>query len=340
MDVLLPCVAALVAVLILPGWSFYFDVIPKIAVLLAATAIVLWTARRKPASPTRPLKIFFAVLAAQAAAILLATAFSTHRWFSLYGSTWRRDGIFAELAVLIFAAAAASALATDPSRLRLWLRITALTAGPVAIYAILQYFGIDPLLAPSGYQFGEGKFMIVRPPATLGHASYLATYLLYAVFAGAALVRKEMGIWRNAAVATMVLALFALVLSGTRAAVVGLIAGVVFVAAREHINRRWVFAAAAIVAVLAAFYISPAGERLRARVFWSSEDMLGGSRLLLWRDTLWMSTQRWIAGYGPETFALEFPRHQSLELARKYPDFYHESPHNIFIDALVSKGVL
>jgi tetratricopeptide (TPR) repeat protein len=29
-----------------------------------------------------------------------------------------------------------------------------------------------------------------------------------------------------------------------------------------------------------------------------------------------------------------------VELARAYPDFYHESPHNIFLDALVSQGVL
>jgi hypothetical protein len=61
--------------------------------------------------------------------------------------------------------------------------------------------------------------------------------------------------------------------------------------------------------------------------------------LLLWRDSLRMSGDRWLTGYGPETFAVEFPLHQSLDLARAFPDFYHESPHNIFLDALVSKGV-
>ena len=52
------------------------------------------------------------------------------------------------------------------------------------------------------------------------------------------------------------------------------------------------------------------------------------------------SREHLIAGYGPETFAVEFPRHQSIELARAYPDFYHESAHNIFLDAFVSKGLV
>jgi hypothetical protein len=53
-----------------------------------------------------------------------------------------------------------------------------------------------------------------------------------------------------------------------------------------------------------------------------------------------MARGRWIAGYGNETFALEFPHYQSIELGRAYPDFYQESPHNIFLDALASHGVL
>jgi tetratricopeptide (TPR) repeat protein len=45
-------------------------------------------------------------------------------------------------------------------------------------------------------------------------------------------------------------------------------------------------------------------------------------------------------GAGPEVFSAAFPRFQSAELARAYPDFYHESPHNIFLDALASQGMV
>jgi tetratricopeptide (TPR) repeat protein len=65
----------------------------------------------------------------------------------------------------------------------------------------------------------------------------------------------------------------------------------------------------------------------------------GGARLLLWRDSLRMALDRPLAGFGPETFATEFPRFESVELARAYPDFYHESPHNMFLDILTSRGM-
>jgi tetratricopeptide (TPR) repeat protein len=44
-------------------------------------------------------------------------------------------------------------------------------------------------------------------------------------------------------------------------------------------------------------------------------------------------------GWGPETFLSEFPRFQSVELARAYPDFHHESPHNMFLDAFTECGL-
>jgi O-antigen ligase len=342
MDFLLPCVAALVAILILPGWSFYFDVTPKIVVVVAGAAVALAFLRRWPQPASPRLRWFLGIVTAQVVAILLATLFSTNRWFSVYGSTWRRSGLFAELAVLILAACAAAM----PIDLRAWLRVTVIASMPVALYAMLQYFGIDPILPAAGYHFGEGQFAIVRPPATLGHAAYLATYLLYAAFGGLALVRIEVSrAWKTLAASAASLAFFAIVLSGTRAALLGIVAGLIFMVCRvdgpRSPNRaRILYVAAAFLAIGAIFYISPLGERLRARAFWSSEDPLGGARLRLWHDTLSMSAQRPWTGYGPETFSRGFPRYQSIELARAYPDFYHESPHNIFLDALVSQGIL
>jgi hypothetical protein len=52
-----------------------------------------------------------------------------------------------------------------------------------------------------------------------------------------------------------------------------------------------------------------------------------------------MSATRPWTGFGPDVFVAEFPQFQSAELARAYPDFYHESPHNMFLDALNGQGV-
>jgi len=78
---------------------------------------------------------------------------------------------------------------------------------------------------------------------------------------------------------------------------------------------------------------------LRSRTRWFEEDPWGGARLLLWRDSLRAGVARPLAGYGPETFTAVFPRFESRQLARAYPDFAHESPHNIFLDALYGQGV-
>jgi tetratricopeptide (TPR) repeat protein len=86
-------------------------------------------------------------------------------------------------------------------------------------------------------------------------------------------------------------------------------------------------------------YLSPAGQPLRSRARWFAEDPWGGARPLLWRDSLRMGLARPLAGHGPETFTAAFPHYESAALARAYPDFAHESPHNIFLDALVGQGV-
>jgi hypothetical protein len=52
-----------------------------------------------------------------------------------------------------------------------------------------------------------------------------------------------------------------------------------------------------------------------------------------------MGVERWSTGFGPEMYQLQFPGYQSVELARRYPDFHHESPHNILLDAFASQGV-
>ena len=60
---------------------------------------------------------------------------------------------------------------------------------------------------------------------------------------------------------------------------------------------------------------------------------------MLWRDSASMGASRWLAGWGLEVFPAEFPRYQSSELARAFPDFYHESPHNVFLDAWIAQGL-
>jgi O-antigen ligase len=348
MRLLVPLTAALVPLLITPGTLAYFDVTPKIAFLLIGTALILLYRAENTRNITailcsKPGRWWVALLAIQWLSSAMATALSTHPALSLNGGTWRRLGFLSETGVLLFVLFAAAWLAADRNNVRTLLRACTAAGALAALYGIAQYFGWDPLLPVKAYQAGEGPFTIVRPPSTLGHADYFGAWLVIIAFLSLALERLEHNKWMKlAAWSTSVLAVFTIILSGTRSAMLGLLIGaiVLLIAGRPRIRARAVGLSLASLAALAMFFFSPPGAKLRARLHWSLDDVRGGARLLLWRDSLRMAAHRPIQGFGPETFVTEFPRFESVELARAYPDFYHESTHNIFLDPLTSRGVI
>src|SRR5690348_11372973 len=97
MALLQAVLVGLVALIVAPGALFYFDVTPKLAVLLAGAAALCF-ARPRVANRT-----FSLLLLATLVSVALSTAFSPDPALSLYGSTWRRYGLVAQFAVLLFA---------------------------------------------------------------------------------------------------------------------------------------------------------------------------------------------------------------------------------------------
>jgi len=340
-------VLALTPLLILPPFFFYYDVTPKvdIALLGAAIGLVVFLQDSTLSQPRRlwanPLGRWFCLLAAvQIASLVISTFFSSHLALSWNGGNWRRLGFVSQCAIIALAfLIAAACLESGP---RILLRFATAAGTAAALYGIFQYFSVDPFLPTATYHVGEGALAIVRPPSTLGHADYFAGYLLYVVFFGVALVATESKPkWKALGAVAAIAGSAAIVLSGTRGALLGLAAGAVslWIWRRPRLTRKHSMVAALVCAASLAFYFSAAGLKLRARGQWELEDLRGGARLWLWRDSLGMARERLLLGFGPETFGLEFPRYQSVELSQAYPDFYHESPHNIFLDALVSEGM-
>jgi O-antigen ligase len=336
-------IVTLLPLILAPQVLFFYDVTPKIFVLLVGAAIALLLGLREPRAQSPALRLFGILLGAQAVWLVVAAAFSKDAALSLGGGGWRRFGLVSQLAVLLVAWTAAQHTAGRPDRMRHLLRAIAVAGILAALYGIAQYFGWDPLLDARAYHIGDPPLTIVRPPSTLGYVSYFATYLLTVISAGAALaLLEESPAWKIVGAAAGLLGTVALILTGTRAALLGLIAGVFFFGfcLRPRIRARAVAAAGLVaLALFIGFYSSPAGQLLRNRVMWFLGDPTGGSRLLLWHDSVRMAASRWLVGFGPETFSIWFPRYQSAELARQYPTYYQESPHNTFLDVLVDQGV-
>ena len=148
--------------------------------------------------------------------LAISTALSPNPSLSFYGTRWRQYGALAQAAVLIFA----WALSAQTQRIDLVLRVVSVGGALTALYGIAQYLGWDPILPAAAYHIGEGIWTIVRPPSTLGYVSYFATWLLFVVFLSLALPGRL-------AKVCAALALIAMLLTGTRAAFLGLAAGAV-----------------------------------------------------------------------------------------------------------------
>jgi O-antigen ligase len=340
--------AAAIPLAITPGLFFHFDITPKIILLALAAAAGLARIRSFPREIAelwrrREGRWLVFLTGAQLLWFGVTTLTSARPWFSVYGSGWRRLGLVETASILVIAVLAAASLAARSEGRSTLLRI-AVAAGFVAsIYGICQYFGFDPLQPVAAYQAHAGDSVIVRPPGTMGHADYFGWWLAIEFFCGIALFRIESGLWKSFATAAAVTIASAIVLSGTRAAMLAVVCGLAGLIAMHRSNvrvrTRHMVATAAACLLCVAFYFSPAGTLLRARVVWSGDEPLGGARPLLWRDSLHMASARPLTGFGPETYLTAFAQWQSEDLSRLFPDYHHESPHNLAFDALTSMGI-
>jgi O-antigen ligase len=338
-------VCAAVPLLITPGLLFHYDTAPKVIILAIAAALALLRLKKGPSEAislwSRPAGRWLVVISAcQLIWFGITTATSSRPWLSLFGSNWRRFGLVELASLLIVGVAVAGSLSARPEQIRTVLRMTVFAGLISSIYGILQYFGIDPFQPTTAYQAHAGDSIIVRTPGTLGHADYFGWWLAIAFFCALALRRIDSSLWKHVSTAAAICMCVAVLLSGTRAALLAIVIGVASMApSRIRIRRRHVLTALAAAIVFAVFLASDAGALLRARAVWSQDEPAGGARPLLWRDSLRMAAAKPLLGYGPETFLTAFAPHQSESLSRMFPDFHHESPHNVPLDALTATGI-
>ena len=99
-------------------------------------------------------------------------------------------------------------------------------------------------------------------------------------------------------------------LSGSRSGIAGLLVGGVFLIVRikPAVTRKGMITAGVFVGILGALYVSPLGEPIDDRWVQWRDDAKGGTRLLVWRDSLQMARAHLLWGSGPEMFATESMR--------------------------------
>ena len=127
MRIVLPIVAGLLPLILLPGYSFYFDVTPKVLVLLIGTALALlaWDGSALRGR-TAWLPAFFWV---QLAWFAIAAMISTNPALSTNGGTWRRLGLIQYSAILLFATLTAIDCVAERTRIWQYLRMCGIRVG-------------------------------------------------------------------------------------------------------------------------------------------------------------------------------------------------------------------
>ena len=316
-------IGAVLPLLITPGLFFHYESTPKLVALAIAVALALPKTNFKVLPPG-----LLWLSAASVGWFALATATSSRPMMSLLGSQWREFGLAAFTIVVLAGLVAAAQLIERPERKVILLRSIAISGLVVSLYGIAQYFDLDPFQSAAAYHAYAGDDVIVRPPGTFGHADYFAWWLAVEFFCA-----LELGGLLGAAAASV--SAVAIVMTGTRAGIVAVLAGLLV----SRLKKRQLLAGVAVAALLAVFAFTPPGARLRHRITWSADERTGGARPLLWRDSARMALSHPLLGTGPETFLASFGKYESEDLAKLYPDFHHESPHNLALDVATSAGL-
>ena len=333
-----------------PGLLLGYDVTPKLAILYVAAAILLLNPRRWwpgaaclwQASSGR---LFSLLLLGQSASLAVSAALSREPILAVGGTALVRMGALTQIVILFVVAVLAAQVSICPPFARRLLMAIEVCGAIAGTYGILQYLGWDPIL-PARLYTEHYTSDIVRPPATMRHAMYFANFLLPVnLIAAASSLHESRVALRCFHVGVLSIAAVALLLTGTRSAVLGLtVAGILFmfIEARRFGMKRMLAYSTVFALALAAFVsllaLSPAGNSFRVRLTQWMQDSAGGTRLMVWRESWPLIASHWLIGIGPEAFASEFRKQQSLGLSRAYPDRYHEDPHNLMISTTVSQG--
>ena len=272
--------------------------------------------------------------------VLIADSFGADPYFSLWSNYERMDGFVLLAHVGAYALVMSSVFKTAGDWRRFLVGWLVAAAG-MAVFAFTQILGLQKI--------NQGAS---RVDGTLGNATYLAGMMLFAVGFAAAVAIGARERWaRNAALAVGAAAAVAMVYSGTRGAVLGLAAGVLFagvlflVVGRGNEYRRlgwWVvggFAALALVAVAAfqfpAFRQHPAFGRL-ADVSLQDKTIL--SRVInaeiAWQGFL----ERPVLGWGQGNYSQVFDSHYDPRMHDQ--EQYFDRTHSILTDWLVAAGAL
>jgi O-antigen ligase len=268
--------------------------------------------------------------------MFFANLLGEHPASSFWSNFERMDGYVSLVHTFMYALVLGSVLTTK-AHWKYLLNTSLVVATLVALQGLRQYFGLI-----------DGSSRI---DSTLGNAAYMAVYMLFHIFIAFWLFVETKGILHKFLYGSLALLLtFVLIETGTRGTAVGLVVGVMVMAAYIGLfgnkfkqYRKYALGGLALVVIAIAAFIGARDSALvqnnpnLARIAnISIEDL--EIRGIIW-GMAWEGVQeRPLLGYGQSNFNYVFNENYDPRLYAQ--EQWFDRSHNIFFDWLVAGGFL
>ena len=287
--------------------------------------------------PILILAVFFITL-------IIATIFSQDISFSIFGSPLRSGGLLNLLFFFVFSILLA--IFINKNQWEKLFHILFITGFLASALAIVQYFN---LLKNVFISFESGS-----TPSFLGNSTVLAMYMIFLSFLSFTFfIQKQSKKQKLLYGALFLLFVFTILISGSRAGYLGLLAGFLYFflwypCPKKYKTLKIIAASLLLFSILVVllFNFSPQlGEKNtilkvianRVSVKKIAIDIIG-VRLPVWNMTLEAIKDRPLLGWGPENFYIGFEKYYNPTLF-SHAVLLWDRPHNILLDIAVSSGI-
>jgi len=318
--------------------AFVFRIIIEIS-----AAFYFYLALKYPSLRPQKTILFWAGLIFLALTFLSAL-FGVDFYLSFWGNLERMLGVWGIAHFVLFFLLLAALLKTG-KEWRIFLQVSVSVSSLVALLAVIQKFaGLGNLIPQSDRVFG-----------TIGNAGFLASYLVFNIFFIVYLFvsEKDRG-WdlkKIGYIFALLLQLSALLLSGTRGALLGLFGGAIiclalfgFFSPQKDKRKYFVGALASMILLAGLVFIfrsssliqkNPGLQRLTT---FSFNDAAAQNRLILWQRAWLAARERPIFGWGQENYEAALNKYFDPRLS-PYESWYDRA-HNFIFDYNVAGGLL
>ena len=283
----------------------------------------------------------------------IASIFSVDPHFSFWGNPIRSGG-FINFAFYIMFAIISFVLFKKDDWEKAWF-FSIFVGVLVSLMAVIQFYGLFNKIFIS---------VLSKPVSTLGNANFLTVYLLLLLFITLCFTIKSYGnpikdrkkiLAVGFYLFALVLFLYVIVITGTRAAYLGLLVGSIYFVLfyPKRLSRlKIVFCIFLLLIVALVWYANthpklpePLQQSQTLQAIYprlSISQSLRDTRFYAWQISLKALQEKPLLGWGPENFSVGFDKHYdpSLPHISKIGNNWWDRAHNIILDIGMQAGVL